>query len=538
MQTTTGIASELEIEEKIVARDLVWIVILALPSLYILLTLPPLWRDTDGFNEIASTFAPKGIIHWLPGYCFFGRLLMIGAGIVGNFVTGHGLPYLSISTPELSDFGIYSLLVIQHLFLIYSLFIVVKTMTNRFLLRILFAVFFTLTPWLYLFAQCIGTEAFSNPLVCLVAAYGWICVRTPELQSRQLALLFLLLLAAALTRHINLAMVCLVPLAFLVPAIIQSFFLERTFFRVKATSNFHGWRKLFAYGCLGVGVVAASVGVQRAMCWMFRVPYRSTFGVTFEWRLNYLDTLAADERNDILNRVSAKLNDPVITEAIGDLEQSMDQKEKDRHDGFLYERIDEILSRSNAKGLQQHMFEIDSKLNRVAQAFLTPPDPALFNAVKNEMLRIPWLSQADLATQPLTLTDSLQRELAAPRYARLRPLRSFQFPRGHYQQLFESNAYFQLFKGFPFGGFVVLAIAGGVLVLASSLRNLGNVTGVCYAGSMVATGFLMALGNCFSTSFGERYFLPLYSFVQISLVLLCSLLVESLLRPRPHPLIS
>ena len=136
------IASEPKVSEKVTVRDLIWIVVLVVPSLYILCTLPPLWRDTDGFNEIASTFAPKGIIHWLPGYCFVGRLLMILAGIVGSLVSGHGLPYLSIGTPELSDVGIHSLLVIQHLFLIYSLFFVIRTITNLFLLRLLFAIFF------------------------------------------------------------------------------------------------------------------------------------------------------------------------------------------------------------------------------------------------------------------------------------------------------------------------------------------------------------------------------------------------------------
>jgi hypothetical protein len=54
---------------------------------------------------------------------------------------------------------------------------------------------------------------------------------------------------------------------------------------------------------------------------------------------------------------------------------------------------------------------------------------------------------------------------------------------------------------------------------------------------MVGTGFLMALGNCFSTSFGARYYLPLYSLVQISLMLLFSLLFEKLVRPRSDPLI-
>jgi hypothetical protein len=501
-------------------RDWIWIAILIAPSLYLLLTLPPLWRDTDGFNEIASTFAPKGIIHWLPFYCFFGRLVMIAGGIIGNLLTGRGMPYLSIGTPELSEIGIYSLLIVQHLFLIYSLAFVIRAFTDRFLLRILFAGFFAITPWIYLFAQCIGTEAFSNPLVCLIAGYGWICVRTPELNPRRFALVFLLLLAAALTRHINLLMVSLLPLALLTPAVFQAFLSE-----TEPTNGFRPWRKLFVSAGIGVLVPLASVGVQQAMCWMFRVPYRSTFGVTFEWRLNYLNALGPAERDAILNKVSTKVNDLAVTEAIHDLEESMDRKEANRHEGFLYERIDNILARSDERrNLQQHTFQIDSKLNRVAQAFLTPPDPALLNAVKNEVLRIPMLSQADLAQQPLELTDALQHELGAPRYARLRPLRSFQFPLGHYKKVFDTNAYFQLLKGVPMGVFALAGVAGGILVLANSRRSFVEVTGVCYAWSMIATGFLMAVGNCFSTSYGPRYFLPLYSFLQISLMLVLAFL--------------
>jgi hypothetical protein len=525
-------ASESAMTEKIVVRDLIWIAVLVLPSLYLLFTLPPLWRDTDGFNEIASTFAPKGIIHWLPGYCFVGRLLMIFAGAVGSLVSGHGLPYLSIGTPELSDIGIYSLLVVQHLFLIYSLFFVIRTVTNLFFLRLLFAFFFALTPWLYLFAQCIGTEAFSNPLVCLIAGYGWICVRSPDLQLRRLIQFFLLLLAAALTRHINLGLICLVPVALVLPAILGTFFRSENFSQTQTSRDFRGWRKLVVYGCLGVGIAIASIAIQQAMCWLFRVPYRSTFGVTFEWRLDYLNALPADQRNTILNRVSAKVNDPVVTEAIRDLIQAMDRKEK-RGYGFLYDRMDEILSRSSPTSLQRHTFEIDSKLNRVAQAFLTPPDRALLSTIKNEMLKVPFLTQADMAAQPLTLTDSLQREMAASRYARLRPLYSFQFSQGHYQQIFEHNAYFQLFKNVPLGVLALLSLAGGVLVLRISPRNFLNLIGVSYAWSMVATGFLLALGNCFSTSFGQRYYLPLYSLAQISVMLLISLLFQTFPRSKP-----
>src|SRR5258708_25451492 len=105
---------------------------------------------------------------------------------------------------------------------------------------------------------------------------------------------------------------------------------------------------------------------------------------------------------------------------------------------------------------QNHTFEIDSKLNRVAQAFLLPPDPALLSTTKSEMLRIPSLTEADLASQPLVLTDSLHREIAAPRYARLRPLGSFHFSQWPYKELFDPNTYFQLFRKVPLGGFVLL----------------------------------------------------------------------------------
>jgi hypothetical protein len=238
-----------------------------------------------------------------------------------------------------------------------------------------------------------------------------------------------------------------------------------------------------------------------------------------------------------LGRVSAKVNDPIVTEAIRDLIQAMDRNEK-RGYGFLYDRMDEILSQSGPTSLQQHTFEIDSKLNRVAQAFLTPPDPALLSTIKNEMLRIPFLTQADMAAQPLTLTDSLQREMAAPRYARLRPLGSFQFSQGHYQQIFQRNAYFQLFNNVPFGVLALLSLAGGILVLWISPRNFLNLTGVGYAWSMVVTGFLLALGNCFSTSFGARYYLPLYSLAQISVMLLTSLFFQTRPRSKSVPLLD
>src|ERR1700683_2528696 len=103
-------------------RNGILFLILSIPSLYIFLNLPPLWRDEDAFDEIVSPFAPKCIIHFLPGYCLGGRLIIFAGSTVAGFLGGHGLPRLSISDTPLTDSGICTLIVVQHLFLVFSLF--------------------------------------------------------------------------------------------------------------------------------------------------------------------------------------------------------------------------------------------------------------------------------------------------------------------------------------------------------------------------------------------------------------------------------
>src|SRR5271163_754896 len=174
--------------------DALCLVILSIPSLYILWRLPPLWRDSDGFNEIASTFAPKGIIHWLPAYCLGGRLIVFGGSILGSLIGGHGLPYLSISITPLNDAGVYSLIVFQHVFLVLSLFYAVTALSDRLPFQVLFALCLALTPWLYIFAHCIGSEAFSNALVVLIAASGLRCLTAAELTKKSVLCFFGLLL--------------------------------------------------------------------------------------------------------------------------------------------------------------------------------------------------------------------------------------------------------------------------------------------------------------------------------------------------------
>ncbi len=518
-------------------RRFVPLLILAIPSLYILVTLPPLWRDSDGFNEIASTFAPKGIIHWLPGYCLGGRLIVFGGSIAASLLGGHGLPYLSISITPLSNAGIYALILVQHLFLIFSLFYAVRTFSPSFPMRVLFAVFFALTPWLYIYANCVGSEAFSNPLVYLIAACGWNCFRAVELERRRVFVYFCLLLAAALTRQINAVLAAGLPIA-LLPFVGRELLLRGAASSADAQSRFRATRRFLLFVVVGLSAIGASLLVQQTMCWMFRVPFRSTFGETFEWRLSYLEQLPEQERNAILARISTKLGDPVVTEALDALNRSLTEGNKWAN-MFLFYKIDEILVRTGLNEMQHRTWQIDLKLNRIATCVLLSGEPHFWQAAWSDVRQSPFFTQTDLAYSPFILTDWLQTQLPYPRYGRLRGLSSFRHEPGYYTAAWDRIAYVHLYSGIPMMVMGCLTIAFGGFALVGASQDGVTKSGISYAAGMIVVGILISLANCFSTFLAARFYLPVYSLFQIGLLLAFSLArnvlmerLESFKKPR------
>jgi hypothetical protein len=494
-----------------------WVLLLVLsaPSVYLLLTVPPLWRDSDGFNQIASTFAPKGIIHWLPGYCLCGRLVVIIAGVVGDLLQGKGLPPLSISITPLNDFGVYTLIVLQHLLLVFSLYYFVRTIIARPLARVLCAAFFALTPWMYVYANCIGSEAFSNPLIILVAASGWNCLRASELRTRNLLPYLTVLVVASLTRQINFLLSGALPLALLPSAIREV--LESGRRALPGESPRTAGRKLLVFAGLAVVALGLSIFVQVALCWVCRVPFRSTLGQTFEWRLAYLRDLPEADRSRIIQKIGARTADPVVTDALEGLNQSLSQGDPWR-DMFLFYRIDEILTRSGLKDMQIRTWQVDLKLNRVAIAVLCSMEPHYLHAVWSDFTRAPFFSQSDLAYSPFTLTGSLQTQLAYPRYGRLRGLTSFQHEAGYHDTLWRRTSYFHFLAGVPMVWMACAAVALSLAGLTLDRENASGELRASYSLAMVVLGLLMAFGSCLTTFSAARFYLPTYSLFQIAII--------------------
>jgi hypothetical protein len=512
-------------------RQVILVLILAIPSLYIFLNLPPLWRDQDAFDEIVSAFAPKCIIHFLPGYCFGGRLIIFAGSIVAGLLGGHGLPRLSISDTPLTDSGICTLIVVQHLFLIFSLFCVVTTLSNRFPIRVLFAVVFALTPWPYIFANCIGTEAFSNPLVYLVAAFGWKCLRTTELKKRDVLFYFGLLLAAALTRHINVLLATCLPIALLPLAGKELIARIARINSVPGQRRFRHIQRLLVFVVAGLSAIGSSLLVQQTMCSMFRVPFRSTFGETFLYRLSYLAELSEQERTVILGRISISLADPVITEALAALDRSLNRKEG-WEDLFVEERISEILDRSGLRNRQLRAWQTDLKLNRIAANVLLSGEPNYLELVWASFVVSPFFSQTDLAHAPFQLTDWLLHRLPDPKYNRVRDLTSFHHQEGYYDAAWQRIPYAHLFKRIPMLEMACVTTAFAIaycgLAFIGVIRDPVTGAGISYAAGMVVVAMLICAVTSLSTYFQPRLYLPLYSLFHMGMLLVLSLAAEVL----------
>jgi hypothetical protein len=514
-------------------RQGVLLALLSAPSLYIFLTVPPLWRDEDAFNEIAVTFAPRGIIHYLPGYCFGGRLLIMAGSIVNNLLSGHGFPDLSINIPPLNDAGIYTLIVAQHLFLILALFYTVRTLSDRFPMRVLFSAGFALTPCFYVYANCIGTEAFSNPLVYLIAAAGWNCLRTAELSRRRVGIYFGLLLAAALTRQINAVLAVGLPIALLPLAGKELIRLSGATNLNRGESRFRYTRRFLIFVLVGLGALGSSLLVQEAMCWLFRVPFRSTFGETFSYRLSYLEVLPEGERTAILAQISAKVGDPVVTEALDALNRSLN-----RGDGwtdmFLHYKIDEILGRSGFNDIQLRTWQTDLKLNRIAACVLLSGEPNFLEVVWISFALSPFFAQTDLAYSPFDLTDWLQVQLTKPRYERLKGLASFKHEVGYYKADWNRISYFHLLDRIPMLEMACLTIAIASvfcgLALVGRYRDSTTEAGAWYATGMIVLGLLVSFATCVSTYLQARLYLPVYLLFQMGMLLSISLAANVLLK--------
>jgi hypothetical protein len=193
---------------------------------------------------------------------------------------------------------------------------------------------------------------------------------------------------------------------------------------------------------------------------------------------------------------------------------------------FLFENLDAQFESAGETNWQIRAYNADLKLNRLARYFILTPEPGYLHAVWIDFSRAPFVSQADLSRSPFDTTTGLENELGGPRYARLRSLATFQYDPAFFTHIPERTPYFTVLTGIP-----MMFISGAAILLAALAWVFGRRDGealaaTVYIGTLIGLGFLFALGNCASTNFDARYFMPVYACFQIALMLAVSILVR------------
>jgi len=219
----------------------------------------------------------------------------------------------------------------------------------------------------------------------------------------------------------------------------------------------------------------------------------------------------------ITQKIDAKIADPVVTDALEGLNQSLSQGNEWKN-MFLFYRIDENLTQSGLKDMQLRTWQIDLKLNRIALAVLCSMEPHYLSAVWSDFMQAPLFSQSDLAYSPFILTDWLGTQLGYPRYGRLRGLASFRHEPGYYDALWKRTSYLHVLGGVPMVWMACAAVALGVvgvtLAPATDLVRLGT----SYSAAMVLLALLMVMGSCLTTFSAARFNLPVYSLFQMAMI--------------------
>jgi len=505
--------------------------ILASPSLYFLIFVPPLWRDYDGFVQIATKIGFLTVLHFPPFYCFVARIpLFVGSLLDGTaFSSG-----LAINPPILTDTGLILLLLLQHLLLVCSLVFTCMSLSERRWMRWVLATLFALNPTLYAFANCIGSEALSNILVLLVIVLGLRFVRQPC--NRWLKILFVALVAAMLTRHIN-GVLC-----GLLPGTLILFATWRIFFPPVTSDapglNSLGLSKLLQNLALvtvvGGGAIVASNATIWSLCLLLKIPHVSRIGYTFQWRLaHYLKRLDAPAREAAIASISRKLHDPPTTFALQRLEASLAKQEWDTEivSRTIYDQLGVGAMRMTGKDIR---VATDQRLNKLATALLFSNDPSFYKTIFDDFKTGLTFSPARICGEPFYGTDYLIPRLTGNLLAPLRPLRTFHFRAGTFVDLWSKNPYFHLWEGISLQWIAFATLIAVLIVFGLRPFRRTDMASELHALAAVVTGYVILLANCSVGELLPRYTLPTYILFLSAFALATSQLCEVLISSKPR----
>jgi hypothetical protein len=487
---------------------------LSLPSLCLFISIPPLWRDSDGFYQVATKFEFLTVLHWPPLYCFCARIPFLAATILDGsfFHTG-----FSFQSPRITDLGVYLLLVSQHLLLIGTLLSVCVILTRSWLLRFLIAALFVSCAPIYVFAHCVGSEAIMAPLLLLGCAAGLRYLSSPS--QPWLILLFCLISLNILDRHADAVIAGLVPLALLLLlgiALVRGHRLQRD----RSYFQMTGRSLLITIGVGTAGILAAN-GIVRAVCRFDKIPYRSRAGYAFVWRLDFLKNLPVPRQTAILDKAESDLHDPAITVALEKVKEMSAKGDFVPDDACT--AMDQALGDEGYQGQPRHVM-LDQKLNRFFSYFLWHDPVDLSQAVSHDVVNGMSFTPSLLTKDPFLCTDWLVKRIPETRFHPIQNLQTLSTDSNPVKQ-YDTSPYFHFWSFLPFSAMAVGIVFTGLIGILTA-KNGRDLALAVYAIACTLTGIASAVISFTVVTLLPRLMLP-------TLILLCFAVVVLLMRLDP-----
>ena len=502
--------------------------VLLTPSIWMLSVIPPLWRDIDAYVQVTQPPGPGTILQYGPLYCFVARIpLYLGYAID---CVAHGAPLPTASFfihPTLTDSGVFSLLLSQHISLCFATFYLIAETTRLFWVRLVLAVAWAANPLFYTVAHCIGTETLSLILVLLIGATGLRIIRySRRVPGREWLLFGFLLWLCILTRHINAILAGLLPLTFLVLSACRLVMIK--FARSQLLRR---WQRLRVKQGLQKATLAVAVGISfivlanvslRGLCYAAQIPYHSSVGFTFLFRLKFLAGLSVEKRNQLLDKVIKNTDSADVKRLMPLLRNSFPDETPNWDVIAFKEKAQESLFPPQTDPREEKFY---LALDRTVLAFLCPPQAIFLSAVASDFKR----------SQKVTIPTVVRQLFVATAFyfthPRIMPgcasLRTFRGKSPAQVMAIFKKHYFQHPKNLNFRALLFFwLISLALFVVIANMRKQGAAGLASYAAALTAVGLLMMLANCVLNVFQPRYALPMWELTIVSVSILSAKTLE------------
>ncbi|MEP6955837.1 MAG: hypothetical protein ABI883_03350 [Chthoniobacterales bacterium] len=489
------------------------------PSVWMVATIPPLWRDHDAYSQVTQPPPRPTFAGHSPLYCILSRLpLWLGSEFERSRGRADQNPTGSLQQPTLTDLGVLGLIVLQHAAFVAASFFFLTTAMQLSWARILAGIFWATIAPFYTFAHCVGSETLSMICLLVLVALGLRIARRTTAPRREWIWFAGALLACLLARYVNLWLVLLLPLTFLCEWL-------RTVFR-RRIGVLAGWnlrRALLAFA-VGLCCVLAANGISRAICWTGGLRFHSRIGHTFLWRLRFLESMPPAERERLLQDVADRAASPEAKRMVLLLAEQARQSGQVDIDGYRAEAH----ARFFAAPLKRRAEKLDEALNEMAHAFLLPPTAPHIRAVREDFARARTMSWPELSGFLFQTTAYyFDHPSDMPKVA---PLTTFT---DHTKEALLSMPtryrYFQIGALFNYNT-ALLCWTLALVVAWWLVRRAGksSPSTLPYAGSLTVLGLVMMLSSCFLGELLPRYTLPMWELLITSFVIVLGAIVDSL----------